>query len=111
MGVVYEVRDRELGIPLALKTLSEFDPERLRRLKSEFRSLLEVRHPNLVRLGELAHAAGTWFYTMELVEGQHVLDYVWRLGPRPLEIIRDSETRDVARTLDNRDVAAQRTAV
>ena len=53
MGIVYEVFDREIARRVALKTLRHMTPQRLLRFKAEFRALRDIRHPNLVRLGEL----------------------------------------------------------
>ena len=65
MGVVYEVIDHEREQRMALKTLHRLEAEALLRLKAEFHGLLDLQHPNLVRLGEL-HSAGAeqWFFTI-----------------------------------------------
>src|ERR1043165_5964765 len=76
MGVVYRARDRERKTDVALKTLRGITPESVLRFKSEFRALCDVRHPNLVELGELFENDGTWFFTMELVRGSPFLDWV-----------------------------------
>src|SRR6478752_6931689 len=68
-GIVYEVIDRDRGVRRALKTLHRIAPKGLLRLKEEFRSLRELRHPNLVELDELFFDEGHWFFTMELVAG------------------------------------------
>lgn len=80
MGVVYEAFDRELKGLVALKTLRRTSPEAVLRLKSEFRALQDLRHPNLITLGELFERDGQWFYSMELVRGADLLSYV-RSGP------------------------------
>src|SRR5215470_10403100 len=77
MGVVYEAMDRERQTRVALKALRAFDDHALYRFKNEFRALADVRHPNLVRLGELHREGEHWFFTMELVEGTSLLEYVW----------------------------------
>jgi eukaryotic-like serine/threonine-protein kinase len=76
MGVVYEVEDSLQNQRVALKTLRHQDPLALQRFKREFRALQDLQHPNLVRLGELFEAEGTWFFTMELVEGADLLTHV-----------------------------------
>lgn len=76
MGIVYEAYDRERDHAVALKTLRHLDAQALYRLKNEFRALQDLRHPNLINLGELIEDRGTWFFTMELVHGVDFLDYV-----------------------------------
>lgn len=68
-GVVYEGWDRERDGPVAIKWLTHVDVETIHRLKTEFRSLAEISHPNLVQLYELASDGDRWFFTMELVRG------------------------------------------
>ena len=76
MGVVYEAIDRARGARVALKTLREIDPAALRRFKSEFRALADLGHKNLVALGELVEHEGSWFFTMEIVDGVDFLAWV-----------------------------------
>lgn len=76
MGSIWRVWDERDQREVALKTLLGRDPSRLVRLKNEFRSLADIRHRNLVELYEL-HADGEhWFFTMELVRGTGLLNYV-----------------------------------
>jgi len=76
VGVVFEALDREQKAHVALKTLRVVSPEALLRFKREFRALQDLDHPNLVRLGELIEEAGSWFFTMDLVEGTDLLSFV-----------------------------------
>jgi eukaryotic-like serine/threonine-protein kinase len=69
MGTVYEVFDSLRGVTVALKTLNRVDPASIYQLKNEFRSLCGVYHRNLIRLHELFYDAGSWFFTMEFVQG------------------------------------------
>ncbi len=75
-GVVFEVFDHVMGVPVALKALRRLEPVAVHRFKDEFRSLTDVSHPHLIHLYEL-HADGDhWFFTMELVDGQRITRYV-----------------------------------
>lgn len=77
MGTVYDVEDKKLGRRCALKVMREAPQGgRLLRFKREFRAVCDLRHPNLVRLFELATEEGAWFYTMELIRGVDLLDAV-----------------------------------
>ena len=76
MGVVYDAWDTERAMPVALKTMRHLDADSLVRLKTEFRAHADLEHRNLVRLGELHHHNGHWFFTMELVEGRTFLEWV-----------------------------------
>ncbi len=76
MGIVYEVEDTKRGERVALKTLKNPDPDRIYRLKQEFRALAELSDPNLVALHELLVDGGTCFFTMELIKGTSFLKYV-----------------------------------
>lgn len=69
-GAVYEAYDRELQMRVALKQLSRVGADALLRFKREFRALADMRHPNVVRLYELFEEDGSWFFTMELLEGE-----------------------------------------
>ena len=75
-GAVYEVFDREQNATLALKTLHGAGISRIERLKAEFRSLADISHPNLVCFHEMLLDGGTWFFTMELVDGCDFLHYL-----------------------------------
>ena len=48
MGTVYLVFDRQLGGEVALKLLDLCDGMDLYRFKGEFRSLADIKHPNLI---------------------------------------------------------------
>ena len=76
MGVVYEAEDGELGLRVALKLLPGLQPDLLRRFKKEFRAAANIRHPNVVRFGDLFSDGERWFFTMELVQGVDLFSHV-----------------------------------
>ena len=75
MGIVYEALDQDCGARVALKTMRELSGDQVLRLKHEFRALRNIAHPNLVTLGELYQENGSWFFTMELVNGVDFFSY------------------------------------
>ncbi|HSY41525.1 MAG TPA: protein kinase [Polyangia bacterium] len=81
MGVVYEAFDETNAVPVALKLLPVVSPDMLLRFKREFRAVADVRHPNLVRLGELVSEGSQWFFSMELVQGVDLMSYVRGVEP------------------------------
>lgn len=100
MGTVFAAWDRERGVQVAIKTISERNHDRLRLFKKEFRALQDLAHPNLVRLGELLEADGRWFFTMELVEGVDLLSYVTHGLPAQDGIEEEPERVDVTQDID-----------
>ncbi|MGM0558655.1 MAG: serine/threonine-protein kinase PknK [Myxococcota bacterium] len=79
-GLVYEAWDRELETHVALKTLQRADASGLHRFKNEFRAAEDIRHPNVVQLGELFADSETAFFSMELLRGETFLEYVRGAG-------------------------------
>jgi predicted Ser/Thr protein kinase len=91
MGVVYEVHDQVRNEVVALKTLLRRGATDVYRLKREFRSLADVAHPNLVSLYELVVDGADCFFTMELVHGVNLVEYVRgsaTKAPLPAEQVR-----------------------
>jgi eukaryotic-like serine/threonine-protein kinase len=89
-GAVYEALDREQQRRVALKMIGLRSPDHVLRFKNEFRALRDVHHPNLVRLNELLHDSGQWFYTMELVDGVDLIQYI--RGQAPTGASNESST-------------------
>ena len=89
MGEVYEAWDSELQDRVALKTIR---PEIaasgaiIERFKQEVKQARAISHPNVCRVYDLfSHdrdsAQRCWFLTMELLEGETLLDRVCQRGP------------------------------
>ena len=98
MGVVYEVHDRIRDQVVALKTLLHATAADIYRLKREFRSLADVAHTNLVSLYELVVQDEHCFFTMELVDGVNLVDYIRRSSGDAQRVCAD-RIRDVLRQL------------
>jgi predicted Ser/Thr protein kinase len=80
LGYVYRALDRVLGTDVALKTLRELSPEQMYRIKTEFRAVSQLSHPNLVQLHELFVEHDACFFTMELVDGVDFVQTVQAAG-------------------------------
>lgn len=77
-GVVERVWDRVLRLDVARKRvrLPGDAPEMLYRVKSEFRALRDISHPNLAQLFDLEVHGLDGFFTMELVDGVDFVRFV-----------------------------------
>ena len=95
MGVVYEAYDSVRDARVALKTIREAHGDSVYRLKREFRSLAGIEHPNLVRLYDLFADERSCFFTMELVQGRELTDWIATSA---------ATEDDLAVTLNSRDV-------
>ena len=76
MGIVFRAYDEQRGVDVALKWLPRADGVALSRFKQEFRALADLLHPNLLPLYELHCVAGTWFFTMPLIDATSFLGWV-----------------------------------
>lgn len=76
MGIVYRALDRQSNRFVALKSLFDSSPKAIARLKNEFRSLTRIAHRNLLIPDRLQTVGRRWFFTMELVDGVSLSDYV-----------------------------------
>jgi serine/threonine protein kinase len=76
MGFVYRAFDRQRRETVAVKVIRHRSPSLLYRFKREFRSLVDLDHPQLIRLHELLAVEGHMCITMELIDGRDFLGYV-----------------------------------
>jgi len=86
MGEVWAARDPRREGRVALKLLR--GPARKRaavaRFEREIRALAGLSHPNIVSVFDFGVTdEGTWYYAMELLEGQNLRELVERQGPLP----------------------------
>ncbi len=80
MSNVFEAIDTHYDRRVAIKTIRRPAGLSLLRFKEEFRSLAEMRHPNLVELYDLSRDRDAWFFSMELVEGIDLVTHFEALG-------------------------------
>ena len=96
MGAVYAVFDKRRQRKVALKVLSDPEGGSLFRFKREFRTMADLRHPNLVRLYDLGVLPeGGFFFTMELIEGSDLGEWTGN-SPQPV----GATVRAVAETVE-----------
>ncbi|MGH7538323.1 MAG: protein kinase domain-containing protein [Gemmatimonadales bacterium] len=90
MGVVYRAFDRELGEPVAIKTLRPDtvagDPVALERFKQEIRLARKITHRNVVRTYDLGEVSGIYYLTMEFVEGTSLKALIQSRGRLPVPV-------------------------
>ncbi len=85
-SLVLGVVDRFFEVRCALKL--SLRSGRVRRYREEFRRLLELRHPNIVRAFDMGSTrSGLPYYTLELVEGSHLSSFPERAEPQALALI------------------------
>ncbi len=88
MGLVYKARDRRLGRVIALKRMPETlqnHPTAVQLFLGEVQAAARMNHPNIVTLYDADQENGSFFITMELLEGlplNAILEQRGRFGPR-----------------------------
>src|SRR5437762_10076398 len=90
MGVVYRAFDRERPEPIAIMMLR---PEALagnavalERFKQEIRLARKIAHRNVVRTYDLGEVDGTYYLTMEYVEGTSLKQLISSRGRLPTAV-------------------------
>ncbi len=87
MGKVYKVFDKEIEEKVALKLLKPeiaSDEEMIQRFRNEIRVARKIVHKNVCRMYDLGQAEGTYFITMEFVEGEDLKSLIRRIGQLPI---------------------------
>src|SRR5262245_61590708 len=73
MGVVYEAEQTSLGRRVAVKVLAAralTDPSQVRRFEREAQSAARLHHTHIVPVFGVGQHEGTYFYVMQLIQGQ-----------------------------------------
>ncbi|WP_422928478.1 protein kinase domain-containing protein [Singulisphaera sp. PoT] len=79
MGVVYEAEQISLNRRVALKALpivSALDPKNLKRFKTEAEAAARLKHQNIVPIHTVGSERGIHFFTMQLVEGPTLAQWI-----------------------------------
>lgn len=86
-AIVFRARDLRREAIVALKVLREElreVPDKIERLKREFRQAQALSHPNIIRVFDIDCEGGAWFLTMEALEGESLRSYLAARQPRRL---------------------------
>jgi predicted ATPase len=99
MGVTYKAFDVDLRCPVTLKVISEKylgdESARLRFLR-EARAAASVRHPNVASVFHLGRTGGSYFYAMELVEGETLEKLIKRSSRLEIKLALEIATQVAA---------------
>ena len=79
MGMVYKVKDNTLGKVKALKIVLPAylgNEKALSRFKQEVSITQELLHENIVRVYDIGEAEGTFYFTMEWIDGISMRDFI-----------------------------------
>ena len=112
MGVVFRARDKRLGREVALKRLPENlrdHPSAVQLFLREARAAAALNHPNIVTIYDADQEDGTFFITMELLEGDPLHVILRRAGGSRRATARGSACRS-ARASSTRTSGASCTA-
>ena len=94
MATVYRAVQTALDRVVAVKVLSEkyaSDPSYIERFLREAKLAATLSHPNIVSAIDVGERGGKYYFVMEFVEGESVMDLIARTGALPerraLEIV------------------------
>ena len=89
MGITYKASDTTLRRPVALKVISSrlLHNESLKnRFLREARAAASLRHPYVASIYYLGSTDASYFYAMELIEGQTLEAYIAQHGPLDIKL-------------------------
>ena len=92
MGTVYRARHKDTGEVVAIKALSAAysEDEHFRsRFESEIKALIQLDHPNIVRLISHGQEDGNLYFAMELVDGKSLFHLQKEHGPSDWRVVLD----------------------
>lgn len=93
MSTVYQARDLNLGIMLAIKDVDRTggDPTQVveQSLAAEGRMLMQLRSPHLPRIYDIIENPGNFMLVMDYIEGESLDKVIKREGAQPMDRVLD----------------------
>src|SRR3954452_6331558 len=92
MANVYLAEDQELGRRVAIKILNERhanDDQFRERFRREAKNAAGLSHPNIVSIYDRGEAEGTYYISMEYLEGRSLKELILARGPAPISVAVD----------------------
>jgi eukaryotic-like serine/threonine-protein kinase len=92
MANVYLAEDQELGRRVAIKILNERhagDEQFIERFRREAKNAAGLSHPNIVSIYDRGEAEGTYYISMEYLEGRSLKELILARGPAPISVTID----------------------
>src|SRR6059058_2149881 len=92
MADVYLAEDQELGRRVAIKILNERhagDDQFIERFRREAKNAAGLSHPNIVSIYDRGEAEGTYYISMEYLEGRSLKELILARGPAPIPVAID----------------------
>ncbi len=83
MGKVYKVLDKEVNAKIALKLIKPeiaADKKTIERFRNELKTARDISHKNICRMYDLNKEEGSYYITMEYVEGQDLKSLIRQTG-------------------------------
>ncbi|MCI0343800.1 MAG: serine/threonine protein kinase [Planctomycetales bacterium] len=88
MGVVYRAQQLSLDRIVSLKVLPPHltkDPTYVKRFLKEAKAAGRLQHPNIIQVYDIGEAEGTYYFSMEYVEGQSLAELLRTRSPLGIE--------------------------
>jgi eukaryotic-like serine/threonine-protein kinase len=92
MANVYLAEDQELGRRVAIKILNErhaADEQFVERFRREAKNAAGLSHPNIVSIYDRGEAEGTYYISMEYLDGRSLKELILARGPAPIPVAID----------------------
>src|ERR687886_380967 len=92
MANVYLPEDQELGRRVAIKILNErhaADEQFVERFRREAKNAAGLSHQNIVQIYDRGEAEGTYYISMEYLDGRSLKELILSRGPAPVSVAVD----------------------